>query len=158
MALAIIFLPKAFGQRGAYVFHYQVPRPVIKGKREEIELNMLMLNQGVNFVEPETWEQVVGHGQNAKVIKAMMTNSLGQGQALFVHTPDAEVPLGSTADYNDLIVVETLIRYSTDRDWILASLAQDRRPEVVKMAKERIKELDEDQKARKQQALAMDFA
>lgn len=151
--LALIFHPKRFGQYGSFVFNYALNRNNgSKSRREEVELAAFELKKGVSFVEPEVWAQIIAHGKNGTIVDRMTA----QG-ALSVYTPDAEDPVGSTADFSDLNAVAAILNNTTDADWISRSISRDSRKEVFKMGSARLKEIEEDKNDRRSQTATMEF-
>lgn len=156
MSLAVIFRPKAFGQRSSFLFFYAIARDaaVRKGRRtDEVEMQILELKKGVNFIEEETWTQISNHGKNSEVIAQMLRKN-----ALAVYKPDAEDVVGSTSDFTDLSVVADILQATDDAEWIQRSIARDKRKEVFKLGSDRIKEIQEDKADRRQQgAMSLDL-
>lgn len=160
MALAIVFRPRANGQINSFIFHYAIPRAgaVRKAAKEgdsfqtPVEMDMLEVKPGVNFVEAEKWKLVVGHGANGSVISGMQAKG-----SLSVYTPDVNEPVGATPDFNSLTVVEDIIRNATDEEWLQRSIARDSREAVFKMGSQRIQEIKEAKIARAQTASSLEM-
>lgn len=148
MALAIVFRPKDYGINGSFGFYYQINRtpalrkvadkgaPVATLANEPIEIDMVELKPGVNFVEPAVWDQVVKHGQNGQIIATMQSKA-----ALSIHVPDTENPVGATSDFSSVAVVEDILRHITDEDWVSYSMNNDKRQDVFKRCSERLKQI-----------------
>ncbi|HEY9643067.1 MAG TPA: hypothetical protein V6C57_21440 [Coleofasciculaceae cyanobacterium] len=153
MALAIVFRSKLFGQRGSYLFYYAINRGTGKNKSDQVELGLQELANGVNFIEPDLWNQIVGHGKNGTVIADMKARG-----ALSEYIPDALEPIGSTSDFESLQVVSEILRNTNDAEWISRSISRDTRKEVFRMGSDRIKEIKEDAVERRQGSLTMEMA
>lgn len=148
--LAIVYNPRLIKQMGDWVFYYPSGRTVGRVKaapNEQIELNaQLISSKSVNFIEATVWEAIESTPANKPTLDWMKNAG-----ALRVFKPDAEVPVGSTCDFNDLSVVREIVEASTDVNWLNVALARDQRREVFPIIRDRISEI-QDARAQKVQA------
>lgn len=160
MALAIVFRPRANGQINSFIFHYAIPRlgAARKAAKEgdsfqvPVEMDLLEIKPGVNFIQPEIWKMVTDHGQNGSVISGMQAKG-----SLSVYNPDVNEPVGATSDFSSLTVVEDIIRNAVDEDWLQRSIARDSRETVFKLGSQRIQEIKESKIARSQTASSLEM-
>lgn len=145
MQLAVVFVPRNDGRFGKQVFHY--PVRVVKGKKE-IDMEVLPLEKGTNFIDEEVWEAMLSHPPNQAEVARLSEN-----RTLAVYKPDAEVPVGSTSDYTSLQTVRAIVENCSPdhKRWLEISLARDTRPEVFKAISTWMTNLDEVKRNRKQQ-------
>lgn len=158
MSLALVFRPNLFGQRGSFIFYYQIPRvtrgakaaekgaatAVIESPRE-VELQMVELTKGSNFIEPEIWKLVEAHGDNAKTISDMVAKG-----ALASYAPDSGELHNDTTDWSNVGVAAAIVQECYDEDWLTRSMYREQRKHVISAVQEQLKQIKENKLARSQ--------
>lgn len=147
--IAILYAPnlaKRFGQQG---FFYEKRSAPVASKSAKVimmpELECLTLKKGTNFVPLETWQAVEKFDGNQSMLAQMK-----QQQSLKVFTPNAENPVGSTSDYDNLDDVAEIVGGVNDKAWLNRSLARDQREAVFRLIEQRLKDIQDDELQRSQ--------
>ncbi|MCC5618181.1 hypothetical protein LC605_24470 [Nostoc sp. CHAB 5836] len=143
-----------FGMRGDRLFHYVIDRPKIKGEREKVEVDGVVLKKGTNFVDAIAWEAVKKHPSNELDLQR-----LTKLNAIVVYIPDdPETAAKDTTDFADESIVQELVENISDVEWLKLSINVDRRIPVRKLISDRLKDIDEETSAMRQRISASSLA
>lgn len=146
LEIAIIYNPKSAKTLGDFGLFHRVNhggRKIANGNDEEVSLALVIFKRGANFIPHETWTLLEAHNPDKIAeLKGM--------QALRVHIPDAENPVGSTADYTDMMVVREIVSSCppTQEDWLRRSSNRDTRPEAYKTINKQLDQFRDDKNQR----------
>jgi len=127
--LAIVFLPRTekkrpdqpFGMIGDRAFPYYIDKgKASKGK--ELEVGMVVLKEGTNFVDKDAWVAVSSHANNKPILDRLLRE-----RVISVYEPDVEKQGRETTDFSTFEAVEDIVNNCFDAEWLTFCLQIDRR-------------------------------
>lgn len=164
MKIAAIFRSRVANTFGPYLVFYPThPASAIetaKARRaptapnnEELQLSMIKLIEGVNFIEKEQYDLMMQHPR----AKADWTAKERRGAiAVYQPTvPEGEYPTDTTADYPDLGDVQDIIQNCFDSEWLRLCIAKDNRPGISQWCYTRIQEIEDSRRRRRENPVTM---
>jgi hypothetical protein len=153
MNVVIIFTPEnlKLDAIARYSFTYEKHVvPATDKTREQIQLDSVMLLPGTNFVDADIWAKVEQHTTNISQLDSMKKRN-----GLVVHVPDSDNHNGKTLDYEDMGIVRDIVEGCNDLRWLQQCFSDERRDPVLTMLGDRIEEVENERKRRKDRSVAV---